>query len=437
MQQHIALRLRKASLWSKVAVLALLGLTPALVPSLAMAAPALQERELQSSSAIPAGATDLTWIFDTTTATANIQKIEIEFCDTPLTLCTNARGASDAGTDAIPVLPAAPTATLTNFTSNGVTSTTRGDGRDAGAGTDNQINITKTTTDTGTSLNEATVAITGFTNDAQANKSYYTRMRLYSDAGTTLVWEGVFAQSTSQTLTVNARVQERLDFCVGSTTIDDGTTATPTDCTTVSGNTVDIGNIDNANINVSPVTTTNGGDGNNGLAMVRTNAVNGISVAYKALQDTTSGKLKVPGATCSGTSTTDQCFNNSATPAAFTSGAESFGMVVAGVNCTSTTAYTCSFAGGTYNLVRSANYDGAAAANNAYVTDSDLEPTSTFQYAWDDNGATAAQVASSAGSAVKVVDDEALILKFAATAGVTTPTGSYTVLADFIATATF
>jgi hypothetical protein len=36
-----------------------------------------------------------------------------------------------------------------------------------------------------------------------------------------------------------------------------------------------------------------------------------------------------------------------------------------------------------------------------------------------------------------VVDDEALVLKFAALSGITTPTGSYTVQADFIATATF
>ena len=194
-------------------------------------------------------------------------------------------------------------------------------------------------------------------------------MRLYSDAGTTLVWEGVFAQSTSQTLTVNARVQERLDFCVGSTAIDDGTTATPADCSAVTGNNVDIGNIESGFTNVSPVDTTNGGNGVNGIAMVRTNAVNGIVVDYKSLQDTTSGKLKVPSATCSGTSTTDQCFNSAGTTGVtVVSGAERFGMLVAGVNCTSTSAYTCAFASGTYNLLRDAEYDGDTSATT-YVAE--------------------------------------------------------------------
>ena len=69
-------------------------------------------------------------------------------------------------------------------------------------------------------------------------------MRVYSDAGTTLVWEGVFAQSTSQTLTVNARVQERLDFCVGATAVNDGTTAVGAACSNITGNTVDLGNVE-------------------------------------------------------------------------------------------------------------------------------------------------------------------------------------------------
>ena len=104
------------------------------LPNRALAAPALMERELQTTSAVPSdtGVT-LTWIFDTTSATANIDHIEIEFCDSPLSSCTNVNGASNAGSDYIPVLPASPTATLTNFTSGGNTAS-RVDGRQAVTG---------------------------------------------------------------------------------------------------------------------------------------------------------------------------------------------------------------------------------------------------------------------------------------------------------------
>ncbi len=401
---------------------------PLLTPSLAHAAPTLTERELQSTTARPGQTTDLTWIFDTTADVANIDHIEIEFCDTPLGTCTTVN---------TPTIAASVTATLTNFTSNGNTASRQsGDN----GGTNNQILVDKTTADAGASRDEATISLdpTDITNNATANRSYYTRMRIYSDAGTTLVWEGVFAQSTSQTLTVNARVQENLVFCVGSTTINDATTTPGADCSSISGTVVDIGNVESGFTNVSPVATSNGGSNVNGIAMVRTNALNGVVISYKSILNNSSGTLKVAGATCSGVVVTDQCFNaQGTTPGTFTAGTEKFGMVVAGVNCVSATAYTCNFGTGTYNLVRNVDYDGAAAPNNTYVSDINMvSGTTTGQYAWDATAA-ADTIASSASSATKVVDDEALILKFAATASAATPTGSYTVQADFIATATF
>ncbi len=446
MLQHIALPMRKVTLWTTAATLAIVGLVPAVMPALVSAAPAVTERELQSTSAIAAGATTLTWYFDTTADAGNVDHIEIEFCDSPLSACTVPDGSSNAAGDNIPILPGSPTATIggPGGWAAPANSATRVAGD--GGGTTNQILIDVTTPFAGASADEASISIAGFTNDNNANVSYYTRMRIYSDTGTTLEWEGVFAQSTSQTLTVNARVQERLDFCVGSTAVNDATT-NPTaggnqDCAQITGTAVDIGNVENGFTNVSPVTATNGGSNENGIAMVRTNAVNGVVIDYKAVQETSSGKLKVSGATCSGVSTTDQCFNSAGTAAvAITAGTERFGMTVAGVNCGSVSAYTCTFASGTgnYNLMRDDAYDGdgVGADDNTYVSDGDQESgTTTFAYAWDDSG-TADRIASSAGSAVKVVDDEALILKFAATAGVTTPTGSYSVQTDYIATATF
>lgn len=426
------LQMHKVSVLAQVALILAALLIP-LFASIgsAYAAPPLGERELQSTTARPSQTTDLTWIFDTTADTANIDYIEIEFCDAPLGTCaiTNT-----------PALSNTPTATLSGFTTNTVTGTTRQNG-DSG-GTNNQYQIDKTNADAGASLDEATISFgaSDITNNATANRSYYTRVRFYSDTGTTLVWEGVFAQSTSQTLTVNARVQERLDFCVGATTVNDATTTVGAACANVTGTNVDIGNVESGFTNVSPVTVTNGGDNENGVAMVRTNAFNGVVIDYRSLLNNSSGTLKVAGSTCSGSSTTDQCFNSSTTQATFTAGTEAYGMTIAGINCGSTSAYSCDFSTGTYNLVRDAAYDGNGA--NTYVSDGSVgdnglvSGTTNGGYTWD-NSAAADRVASSAGSTVKVVDDEAMILKFAATAAATTPTGSYTVQSDFIATATF
>jgi hypothetical protein len=424
------------------------AVAPVLVSGTASAAPSLTERELQSTSAIAGGATDLTFLFDTTADAGQVERIEIEFCDSPLGACTVPDGSSNAAADNIPILPGSPTAVIggPGGWAAPANSATRVAGE--GGGTANQIDIDVTTAFAGASANEASVAITGFTNDNDANVSYYTRVRVYSnDLGTdaSLQWEGVFAQSTAQTLTVNARVQERLDFCVGSTTSNNATTSVGAACINVTGTTVNLGNVEGSNVNVTPVTATNGGDATptNGVAMVRTNAVNGVVVDYKALLDTSSGALKVPGATCNAvpsTDGTDQCFNTNATQGAFSPATEMFGMTIAGINCGSTTAYACNFTNDLYNLRRDAEYDGngtTGAGSTTFVTDTDtVAGTTNGGYAWQASGA-ADRIASSTGSTVKVVDDEAMILKFAATAGITTPTGSYTVQADFIATTTF
>jgi hypothetical protein len=437
MSQQIALRLRKVSLLTKAVVLGSVGMLPALLPATVGAAPSITSRTLSSTSAVPSQTTDLTWTFNTTADAGNANTIEIEFCDAPLGTCN---------TTNTPALSNTPTATLGGpWTTTAVTSTAR-DALSDGGGTDTQYTLTKTNNDDASAKTALTISFgaTDITNNAAANKSYYTRVRIY-DNNPTLKWEGVFAQSTSQTLTVNARVQERLDFCVASTAINNATSTPGTDCAavTVAGtSSIDIGNIDSGAVNVSPVSATNGGSNTNAIAMIRTNAFNGASIAYRSLDDTSSGTLKVPGASCNATpstSGTDQCFNTSATQGAWVLGTtgERFGMTIAGINCGSTSAYTCDFSTGATNLVRNSEYDGNG--GNTYVADSDqvTSGTTTAGYAWEASPATTTTIATSTGSTVKVVDDEALVLKFAALSGITTPTGSYTVQADFIATTTF
>jgi hypothetical protein len=191
-----------------------------------------------------------------------------------------------------------------------------------------------------------------------------------------------------------------------------------------------------ANTSVTPVTAGNGGDGNNGIAELSTNASLGATVGYDSIQQAGTnhkGTLRVVSATCNaGNVNTDQCIDaQGTTQGTFTAGTEKFGMTIAAVNCKATTAYACSFTGGTYNLIRDTQYDGTGA--NTYPTDTNLvSGTTNAGYAWDETG-TDDTIASS----TTVVDKEAMILKFAATPNVVTPTGSYTAKADFVATPTF
>jgi hypothetical protein len=242
----------------------------------------------------------------------------------------------------------------------------------------------------------------------------------------------------TQTLTVNAAVAEVLNFCVGSTTVDDATGdvtgAGADDCSGVSGTNVNLGTLDTSAVNVSPVTT-NGGDSENGVAVIRTNAVNGASVYYDAVQQSGTnhqGTLRISGASCNaGNVVTDQCIDAAGgTQTAFSAGTEKFGMSIGAINCSLNpgTAYTCTFSSGSYNLTRDTNYD--CTGNNTFNT------TCSQGYAWVEDG-TPTQIASSTSSATKVLDDEALLLKFAATPSITTPFGAYVAQADFVAVATY
>jgi len=281
----------------------------------------------------------------------------------------------------------------------------------------------------------------GVTNPTGTTGSFYARIMTYAtttagdsySSATTgsnnppaaTVDAGGIALSTVDQLTINARVQEVLVFCVGTT--DAGIS---NDCSDISLNTVDLGIIDSSTVSISPIASANGGNGKNGLAMIRTNAVNGAQISYFAgpvTGDTGSlylASLRVKNATCTGDGTyatglqDDQCFNSAGlTQTIFSTTApvkEGFGMTASSVDTTN---------GTTTNLVRDAQYDGDG-TNNA-----------GNGWAWSQG--TTDVIASSMASTKKVLDDEMLVLRFAAVAAVTTPTGSYGVTSTYIATSTF
>jgi hypothetical protein len=415
-----------------VALAFAIGFAPFMILNQTASASTITSRSVLISSAQAGGTANYTFTF-TPSAVTQIQSIFFQACTTALGACTapttiNLSGGSitQGGTWGGATSFVKDTATAAPVVCTATTN----------------LCVKRTDTTVQTLVAHSIIA-TGDTNQAASNCSgaanctFFIRTTTYSDnAYTTTNDTGTMASATTQLFTVNAAVQETLTFCVGATTIDDSSTTTPPACASVSGTSLNLGTLNAGNTNVSPVSAaTANGDSNNGIAELSTNATNGATVTYDSIQQSGTvhlGTLRVSGATCSGVVVTDQCINPiGTTRAAIVSGTESFGMAIAAVNCKATTAYACAYGSGTYNLTRNANYNATGA--NTYTTDGgQISGTTNGQYAWDDTGTTQTIASSST-----VVDKEALIMKFAATPSITTPTGSYTAKADFVATPTF
>jgi hypothetical protein len=439
------------------------ALLPALAPRGAEAAQ-ITHRALTLSSGVNSGSgVDYTFTFRTATSGQLIRSIKLVFCDSAVATygdpssCTKPTGLNLSS----------PAYSYDNTAESGFTDTTNkfaksssDTGNCAGSThSDYMACLTKTsaTNDTNTATDK-TIKLTGITNPSTANSSFYVGIYVYTDAGfSSLLDNGTVAAAVTQSLTVNAAVAEILNLCVGGTAADDATsgtqsdgTTTAVDCGDISGTSVNLGTLDSGKISVTPESTncTSADCGMNGVVMLRTNASNGATVSYDSIQQSLlstnhKGSLLKLGGTCNdgeadnlNTSNTDDCFNVSSSQAVFNTTNERFGMSVAYVNCDSTTSYTCTYSSDAYNLKRNTAYD-CSGANTTGLTDVDqITGPTQCGYAWDESG-TITQIASSTSSATKQVDDEALILKFAAHPMLTTPFGAYTAKADFIAVATY
>ncbi len=416
-----------------------------LMTGTASAAGQLTSRSVSISSAIPS-ATGVSYTFDFTlpaASTSQIQGIKFTACTTatatyPGGTCTAPTGMSGGGNGFTG-------ASFTNQSGfQGATNfAVDGTGANDCTASANVLCVKRTDTTSQTGGTAKTIKFGGIKNPSSVNTAFYIGITTYTTVnwtGGSIVDAGTTATATVQSLTVSARVAEILNFCVGSTAIDDATTTTGADCSAISGTSVNIGTLDSSSVNISPVTI-NGGDSNNGVAMLRTNAANGSTVSYRAIQAGTGtnhlGTLRITGASCNaGTVNSDGCINAAGgTQTPFTAGTEDFGLTVGGVNCgsTSVVSYTCDYSTGTTNLAPDAQYIGDTYTQG---TTGIFGASAAKGFAWDESG-NPAVIASSASSPIKQVDDEALILKFAAASNIITPFGSYSVQADFIAVPTF
>jgi len=416
--------IKKTSLFMQAAVIASAALLPAILLSNSASGAQLTNRFIDMSAnqtsegsgrdGGDAFGEDVTYrvSFDLGTTHSNIEGIVIDFCsDSPITgdTCTAPTGFDvNEGTLVVPNQVG-----ISGFTINAAT-------------TQNRLVLTNAT---GNNLSASTTvsfdlggtgAADGITNPTTTG-TFYARILTYTDETVAAAYtstvpgafvdDGGIALSVSNELTITARVQEVLEFCIGTDTNSTLTNVQADSCALVAGTNLSLGVVDSNSIS----TTSNIAVPNNGVAMIRTNALNGAVVYYKAEQNTASGKLKIAGATCSGVSLADACFNSAGTTqVAISAGTELFGMTLRNLNNTSggaTTALSCN-----------ADYDGDGSCGAGAPTG----------YAWDDTGVFGT-IASSSGP----VDDEKVSIEFAATASPTTPTGLYTVTANFVATSTF
>lgn len=250
--------------------------------------------------------------------------------------------------------------------------------------------------------------------DGDDNNTFYARVYVYTSATTPgltngsgqtvattgVVHDGGIAAATAQQLTLTAKVQERLTFCVGDT---DPTAS----CTAPGAGALDLGVLDSDATAETDVA----------FAQLTTNANGGAFVEYFPEDE-----FKVTGATCGVTDitltedSTDQCLNRDATEDAMsTINVEEWGLAV--IDDTNDDGTI------TGNLTTAALYDYDTAEE--YVVEAPQTGTET-----PGSGYTLA-------SSTTIVDNEQLDLRFAAKTAPTTPSGVYTVTLTFIATPTF
>jgi hypothetical protein len=421
------LRRRVPTLAAALGLLAATAVPAVLGPRTVSAAQVTNRRINISTSVV--GATGVTYDvqFRPVSSTA-IQGIVIDFCqNSPLVglACDTDEGVANApGAGSISVAHTGGPYTFNVEDNTGATNKlilTRA----AGMAVDTAANVTFSFT-----ANNPT----GTSGNPNAPGSFYGRIITFADDADALTYDssstgannpgdklddGGVALSTARQLTVEARVQEVLEFCVGALLASEN----PQNCTvgpmTTGSTTVDLGVIDSTTESVSPVAAANGGNERTGAMIIRTNAFGGAVIQYKAELNAGSGTLKVPSAVCLASdnstpdilsgSNVDQCFNSAISANDLSLPGEKFGMAVGLVEDLASTD----------NLAKNLstyNYDG-------------IDPDG---FEWDASGATQ-QIAASG----TVMDYERLWLHFAARAAATTPTGAYSVTSTYIATATF
>lgn len=408
----------------QIVVLVVASVMPVLMQVQHAYAADLQDRKATISTSAPSQ-TDVEFIFSyniPNTAAAK-QGIIYQFCTTPLGTCTASGWTLTGFThDSQSGWPTNATA----FTAHAAS-----DENDCTQSTNATTMICFERTDATTGGGAVTHTISGI-NTSATIQTIYIRISIYSDndfQSADFLDSGTVAVAIVRQLTVSGRVQERLQFCVFA--IDDAA-ALPTNCAAApTTTTVDLGVIDNAGVYVSPIDNnppTSQGNDFYGALQLNTNGQDGTTITFFAEPDSTGTNelrsFRVTGGTCAGTQpdVQDPCFVSAAsTGETFVTGTEKFGMYIPCIDTTQGSTTNLGSVPGAYN-----------GSDNDTSSGADCENEAATDFAWNDTSTAATIVSSTA-----VVDDEIVKLRFAATAGATTPTGQYSVITTYIATPQF
>src|ERR1035437_2172256 len=416
----------KVPLFFACLLMVVVSLVPVLVPRDASAAGQLGTRSLTMTTAQPSISTTYKFTF-TVVATGTVQSLKFQVCTTAVGTCLGTAGTT------VPNVTSAAFAAQNNW--QGAVNFAAAAGSNDCVASSTIICATRSsaTVQTATARD---ISFSGITNLSTVNTSFYARITTYSDAAYTvgnIQDTGTTAGAVTQTLKVTAAVAELLQFCVGSTAVHDATTAVG-NASSCSGTTVDLGTMDPSSINYSFTNDNN----LNGVAILRTNAVNGSSVSFDPVQDTGTahlGTLRILGANC--TTVPGSCITSKiTTQGGFVAGTSDFGMTIAGVNCATenNVYYPCAYTGSgdTEHLVPQTGWMGSgSAATGLYCAPSACNSANGFR--WEESGSNLI----AAAAVGNVVADEALILTFAGTPAITSTFGPYQVLVDYTALPTY
>lgn len=375
------------------------SLLPTLGASTAYAAPSggqVLNRSITLSSS-EANATGVSYLVEFDVATSDtIQGIIVDFC--------NATGGSPIVTDTNCAAPDANFSTAAVGLAPG-TNMDAGDWAAASILTNRAVQLTSATGEALTALDTISFTLTGIVNPGNVG-TFYARVVTYdsntgdvlayaagSEGNTNAIDYGGFALSTSDSLTVTAKVQEALTFCVFTT---------GTDCAGGTGSDVVLGDINGVLSNYATNYTDTAGMG------IASNAQGGVTVRIKGgnlcrvsvaanCEDADTGNIIEP-ITVQGDMTAEA-------DSALTS-VEQFGLRVSALDGTSATA----------------PFDGAA-SNHGFDTNATTGTLSPY-------GAT---LVSTTGPTDELNPE----LEFMAKAATTTEAGIYTTSINLIATGTY
>jgi hypothetical protein len=364
-----------------------------------------------------------------TTATAGyIQGVIVDFCSNDPIIadsCTAPTGFSANG-----VTLTTPPGTFSG-TQTGLTWAV------ASADTNRTVELTTTGTAAGGGIPGSTVFsfVVGHIQNPTTLGTFYARIMTFAvqaagSAGSAGYWvtnfgssgnsssgaidAGGIALSTVQSITVNAKVQEQLTFCVGTTTVpSDNTGATPITTCTFSGSTVNLGNTEDVLSTTGPYVDVST------QYLIQTNAANSAAIVLQG-QTLQSGGQSIAAM--------------GANPGALDSnGTSQFGL--------------CTYeAAGSSNLTFTNETGGASGAyDNSNCTLADLTQTATYGSTGGISGSpkfgfntTATTTAAGDPLATEAPGSQSVgVIAMIANVGVTQQAGIYTTALSFIATGSY